>query len=41
MQANPEQGHAATGRDTTDLTAESVQQFAPGLTAGDPEPWEP
>ncbi|MEU4807921.1 hypothetical protein AB0H20_01840 [Nocardia fluminea] len=27
MQANPEQGHAATGRDTTDLTADSVQQF--------------
>lgn len=23
MQANPEQGHAATGRDTTDLTAAS------------------
>jgi hypothetical protein len=27
MQANPVQGHAASGRDTTDLTADSVQQF--------------
>ena len=30
MRANPAQGHAATGRDTTNLTVDSVQQWAWG-----------